>query len=369
MSSKYLHIVTFDNPYPPNYGGVIDVFYKVKTLSKLGVKIYLHCFIKDREDFSGIEPYCEQVFSYAKLKNPFLVFNKHPVSVAFRMNKNLLRNLQKTKAPILFEGLQTTGVLAVHDFSDRKILIRAHNSEPDYYKGLAKSESNFIKKIAFNREAKKYEAYESILTKADRVFAISVFENAYFNGLKGVHSLYIPPFHGNTNVKELSPFGKYAFYHGDLTISDNLKAAFFLINVFKKLDYALVIAGDKNLDLLKKKVAGYAHIVIQKIGTKKVLKELFNDAHINICMSLQRSGTKLKGINALYNGRHCVINENIIDDREVLECCHVFKKEEDLKQLINELKKTPFVAANRRQVILDKVLNVEKNAQQILELL
>jgi hypothetical protein len=41
---KHLHIISFDVPYPANYGGVIDVFYKLKNLHKAGVKIILHCF-------------------------------------------------------------------------------------------------------------------------------------------------------------------------------------------------------------------------------------------------------------------------------------------------------------------------------------
>ena len=31
-SDPELNIVSFDVPYPPDYGGVIDVFYKIKEL-------------------------------------------------------------------------------------------------------------------------------------------------------------------------------------------------------------------------------------------------------------------------------------------------------------------------------------------------
>lgn len=39
---KHLNIVAFDNPYPPTYGGVIDVYYKLKSLAETGLKIHLH---------------------------------------------------------------------------------------------------------------------------------------------------------------------------------------------------------------------------------------------------------------------------------------------------------------------------------------
>ena len=37
---KHLHIISFDVPYPANYGGVIDVFYKLKALHAEGIKIH-----------------------------------------------------------------------------------------------------------------------------------------------------------------------------------------------------------------------------------------------------------------------------------------------------------------------------------------
>ena len=38
---KYLNIVSFNIPYPANYGGVIDVYYKLEALHACGVKLIL----------------------------------------------------------------------------------------------------------------------------------------------------------------------------------------------------------------------------------------------------------------------------------------------------------------------------------------
>ena len=48
MGEKYLHIITHDVPWPADYGGVVDLFYKMKTLHQAGVKIHLHCFVNKR---------------------------------------------------------------------------------------------------------------------------------------------------------------------------------------------------------------------------------------------------------------------------------------------------------------------------------
>ena len=58
MKEQRLHIVSFDVPFPPNYGGVVDVFYKIRALHKLGVKIHLHCFEYGRGEQKELDKYC-----------------------------------------------------------------------------------------------------------------------------------------------------------------------------------------------------------------------------------------------------------------------------------------------------------------------
>tara|TARA_R110002020_G_scaffold390778_3_gene601233 strand:+ start:54 stop:1175 length:1122 start_codon:yes stop_codon:yes gene_type:complete len=369
MPKNILHIVSFENPYPPNYGGVIDVFYKIKALHKLGVQIHLHCFVSDRMDYSVLVQYCAELYTYTKIKNLLYFFSLKPLAVKFRESKLLEANLQKVKAPVLFEGLHTTSVLNYINLADRKLILRAHNIEHDYYNGLANSENGILKKQLLKIEARKFKRYESLLKKVDTVLSISHFEQEYFNKQEGVDSVYLPAFQGHSEVADLSPFGEYAFYHGDLSISDNLKVAYFLINVFKDLDYPLIIAGSKNLDALKTAVEPYSNISCKRISTKKDLKKLFAGAHINICYSYQRSGTKLKVIHSLYEGRHCVVNENVIDDPQILKQCSLIKTEEELMKAVEDLRNSPFVQSKERENALDSVYSTKKNAQKIIDIL
>ena len=57
--NKYLNIVSLNVPYPPNYGGVIDIYYKIKALKAVGVKIILHCFLYNRPEAKELEELCE----------------------------------------------------------------------------------------------------------------------------------------------------------------------------------------------------------------------------------------------------------------------------------------------------------------------
>ena len=60
MKNKTLHIVSFNIPFPANYGGVIDVFYKIKALQNQGVNIILHAFEYGRQQAPELEKYCSQ---------------------------------------------------------------------------------------------------------------------------------------------------------------------------------------------------------------------------------------------------------------------------------------------------------------------
>ena len=106
-----MNIVSFNVPYPPVFGGAIDVFYKLKSLSEEGVRIYLHTFEYGRGRPSELEKYCEKVFYYKRDRSFYKGLQLTPYIVASRKNKELIKNLNLSQAPVLFEGIHTTGPL------------------------------------------------------------------------------------------------------------------------------------------------------------------------------------------------------------------------------------------------------------------
>ena len=178
-------------------------------------------------------------------------------------------------------------------------------------------------------EHTKYEKYEKINHKFDQVIALSHYENAYTNKKFG-NSKYVPAFHGNKKQKLLSTFGKYALYHGDLRTSDNKKAVAFLIKVFQKIsDYTFLIASNNRESFVN--IKNQAH-----------LDELLHDAHINVMLSFQQSGTKLKLIYALFNSRFCIINSNIVDYEHVSNICQMAETESNFILAVNRLRLQPY---------------------------
>ncbi len=89
MPDKHLHIISFDIPYPPNYGGVIDVYYKIRTLYKLGIKIHLHCFEYPGRDRSPeLNSFCEEVFYYPRKTGLRSAFSLAPYIVSSRKSED-----------------------------------------------------------------------------------------------------------------------------------------------------------------------------------------------------------------------------------------------------------------------------------------
>lgn len=370
--TKQLHIVSFDVPFPPNYGGVIDVFYKIKALHKLGVKIQLHTYDYGRGKATELEEYCENVYYYNRNNSLLHVFSKLPFIVCSRNNKTLISNLKLDNQPILFEGMHTTFMLLKENFTHRTIFIRMHNIEDQYYDGLAKSEKNWVKKLFFKLEAKKLRKYESILQKADKILTISPNEQAYFVKKYGNKATYIPVFHKNEKIKELSAKGKYGLYHGDLRVSDNVKSVRFLIKVFKKLPHKLIIASsfaDKNT---LQKIKKYANIEFEllKSDDQNQLSDLFENAHVNVLPTFQKTGIKLKLIHALYESRFCLVTKEMTEDTGLCKLCTTANTKKDYSKAVNLLFEKEY---SKNKILLKKntltPFNTLVNAHKIIELL
>ncbi|MDI1316516.1 hypothetical protein [Flavobacterium sp.] len=367
MQKKELHIVSFENPFPPDFGGVIDVYYKVKALHSLGFTIYLHCYYEDRcEVSSSLKAITEKVYLYKKNKNPFFVFSKYPLPVVCRFDKSLIENIKKHDAPILFEGLHSTMILRKAELDNKKYL-RLHNIESNFYFGMSKSETNLVKKIVYYFVAQKYLDYQKTIADFDCTFALSRYE---FDEAKKITKscVYVPVFHGNESSKELSEFGNYAFYHGDLRLSDNKRAALFLIEVFREIpDYNLIIASSNGKDLIEAKSKTLSNVKFVEIESENHLDELFANAHINTMLSFQESGTKLKVINSLFKSRFCLINKHMVDDENVLSLCEIAENKQDFIDKVNVLKTKPYNQNEIRKKVLMNVLNDKENAKRIEE--
>ena len=364
----HLHVISFDVPYPANYGGVIDVFYRIKALSEAGVKVHLHCFEYGRGHAEVLDR-CHEVKYYKRDTSFWKQLSRDPYVVASRKSEALIKDLLKDDYPILCEGLHTTAILNDSRLGGRKVFVRAHNVEHDYYRLLADSEPTFWKRWFYRMEARKLRRYEPILKKAAGIFAITRQDADYFNQHYG-KAVLVPGFSALSRVCSETGRGDYVLYHGNLSVAENKKAAQWLVeNVFSELDVPCVVAGLNPPDSLRKLCSRYPHVRLKANLHDAEMMDLIRNAQVNVMVTDQPTGLKLKLMNALYNGRFCLVNDDMVRGTSLDQLCVLAEEPEQFISQIRRLMKEDFTEddINERDEALKELYQNEKNAQIIMD--
>lgn len=368
---KSINIVSFHPPYPPNYGGVIDVFYKLKYLKLFGLKIYLHFFYnKDAKvEFDKISYYCDAVYSYERKKGIDNFFSFLPYIVISRGSIELIRNLRDLEFPIIFEGIHTTYPVYYEISNESKInfFLRAHNVEHKYYSYLFKNEKNFSKKLYFFLEALKLKYYESIVNRFNSILTISEKDFNFFKKFNK-NTFIVYPFHKYEDVWIKIGLGEYILVHGNFLVNTNLKSLRWLIkNVLSKVKYKVIIAGKlPNNNMCN----NYENIFFINNPTEDELEKLIENSQINIIHSSDNAGFKIKLLYSLFRGRFCICNSLSISDKDLLKVCYVVEKPAEYICLINELmnKKFDYNDLEERKKVLKKFSNIE-NVKKLIQII
>lgn len=371
MSELHLHIISFDIPYPANYGGVIDVFFKAKALTDSGVKVHMHCFQYGREHYSIMKDTFHKVEYYKRDISKKHLFKSIPYIVSTRMSEQLIKNLLKDNYPILMEGIHTSALLDEPRLKTRKRMVRTHNIEHEYYYNLGKAEKDIFKKYYFYNEAAKLKRYEKILEKADRILAISVNDKDYFSK-EFSRVEHIPAFHPFTEVRSTQGKGKYVLYHGNLSVAENENAVNYLLDdVFNELDIPLKIAGLNPPLQLKNRIANEPNIELIASPDDDTLQELIENAHVNISITAQKTGLKLKLLNNLYNGRFSLVNDKMLSGSNLDDLCEVANNHVTMKRRIKNLFGKEFTSKiiDERKQSLSIIYNNGSNVKKLINLI
>lgn len=369
-SDKHLHIVSFDIPYPANYGGVIDVFFRIKALSQRGVKIHLHCFEYGREHSAYLESFCHSVTYYKRETKVAKLFNTLPYIVCSRDSEELRNNLLKDDYPILLEGLHCCSILTYDVFKDRNIIVRAHNVEHEYYEHLAMAEVDAKKKVYLRQEVRKLKDFESILNKAKAILAISQKDYEYFS--QKYNNVYmLTAYNAYTEVDILEGGSDYVLYHGNLSVAENYSAAEYIVDAFKKTDVKLIVAGMNPPQHLVKMIENVPNVELVDSPDDQTLFDLIRHAHINILVTEQATGLKLKLLNTLFNGRFCLVNDKMVEGLDVNGLCYIVNDQNAIRFAVDELMPRRFDEhqIEKRRKNMRNFYNIEEATDMLLKLI
>ena len=372
--AKHLHIVSFDVPYPADYGGVMDVFCKVKALHEIGIAVHLHCFEYGKGEQKELEKYCEEVHYYQRKEGHKGFSLQLPYIVASRNDESLWQRLNADQHPVLFEGVHCTYGLTSGAVKKKNIAIRLHNVEHEYYHQLGKWETSIVRKAYMHHESRLLKRYEEKL-KDYIILAISEDDaKAYKKQFKANQIIHFPAFVPNTLVTSKEGKGNFVLYHGNLSVAENEKAAIWLLqNVFTKIRKPFVIAGKKPSKRLQKLAALCEHASLIANPIESELNDLIRKAHINVLPYFNKNvtGIRLKLLHALFEGRHCVVNEPMTRGTGLEAACHTGTTANAFASIIEQLYHQPFTQEEillRKKLLGDNYDN-EKNTRQLIQYL
>ena len=376
-ASPHLHAVSFQVPFPPTYGGIIDVYYKLQALKTAGCRITLHTYRYRCPEAPALADVADRVLYYERATGPTSMLSTLPYIVYSRRNPRLLEALTADNAPILFEGLHTCFFLNHPALRDRFKIVRTHNIEHAYYAELAKAAPLGYKHTYYRMEAAKLRRYEPQLRHADALLAITPDDRAYFaKQYPEVRTEWMPCFYDNHRPNPTADTTEpYVLYHANLAVAENVRAAVFLLDeIVPRLrpGTRVVLAGKAPAEGLKRRAARHPNVRMVADPDQPTMEHLIAQARVNVLLTFQSTGIKLKLLHALAKGHgHCLVNTPMLTDGALASLCTVADTPADLAAAIERMLA---VAPSRleleaRATFLRTHYDPAENARRILDLL
>lgn len=370
MPQPDLHIIAFAVPYPPTYGGAIDVWNRVRALHRQGVKVALHCFVYGPfGPHDALREVTREVYYYPRITWPAIMAPGTPYIVSSRKNPILLARLQKDEVPVLFEGIHTTGY--AEEIGNRKKLLRAHNIEHHYYNELAKDSQRF-RYLFFQRESLALQYYEMQRASIfDHVFCISGHDHQWYSKQKAKCD-FLPVFHGHEEVKIEMGKGEYFLYQGDLSIESNQKAILELIeHGVHDISLPIVVAGKSGGRTFEEKLTKYPNLKREQNVSEGRMHELVCQAQGIIIHSRHSSGMKVKLFPALYHGRNILANNNSLTGTGIDKGLEVYTGFDELKTILQSVANKEFTSDDliKRTAIVKELPSDDEKAKEIIRYL
>lgn len=343
MLPETLHVIALNVPWPANYGGVIDIYYKLRALHALGVKVILHAWQYDVPPATELEAVCAEVNYYHRQTGLWSNLSLQPYNVRSRSSEELVSRLLRDDHPILYEGLHTTFCLSDPRLAGRRQVVRVHNIEHEYYRAIARGDRAFVGKAFHYIESLRFAHYEGTLRYASALAPVSTADaRALTHCYPELRVMTVPCFHAYESVRIRSGSSDYLLYHAKLSVPENARAAEYLVSeVMSHLPYRCVIAGMNPPASLRQQVAQYDHIELRANPSLDEMEELIAEAQIHLLYTDQPTGLKLKLLGSLFAGRHVVANPDMLTGSGLDALCHIASTAEAMRQLCHSLMEEP----------------------------
>lgn len=339
------------------------MYYKLKALRRAGWHVTLHTYAYgEREHLTdGLADVADDVHIYRRDTGLLSHMSRLPYIVRSRRDSRLVTDLLADDAPILFEGLHTCLPLADPRLDGRIKVVRAHNVEHDYYRGLALATHSWRERLYYRLEADKLQQYEPILGKATAIAAISEADRDYFaRKYPDIATMLMPCFFDDTPPSASPGRGDYVLYQGNLAVKENALAARWIIDriAWRMPHVNFVIAGSRPEEMLSRIAAAASNVTLIADPDNATFETLLRDARVNLLITFQPTGIKLKLLNALCRGAHVVANPAMVHGTGLEDYVTAADTPDGLIEAINSCMDTPFGGRQPLPDIYNPIKNI-----------
>lgn len=371
--SRYLHIICPENPLPADNGRHIDIINRMMILKKAGISIHLHVFTQD--DLAGsslLNEYCEKLVTYPVKNKYHSSLPDLPLHISIYSNEDLIRSLTENDWPILMEGIPCASLLDSIKVANRKIIVRIYQDKNVTGKDDSWADTNIFSRVSFLSKKHQLKKYISQLNGKCVFACSSLQESALLQSDYNLDEIMVLSlFPGWQEITGKEGVGNFCLYHGNLSIPENEEAALWLLEkVFTKIKVPLVIAGKSPSARVEKIAHLYQHTCLVADPSEKEMDDLVKKAHINVLPSFKKNhkGTCIKLLHALYEGRHCVVNNRMVEDTGLESACHIGETANAIASIISQLYHYPFAIEEirLREKLLSGLYDNENNARQLI---
>ena len=138
--------------------------------------------------------------------------------------------------------------------------------------------------------------------------------------------------------------------------------------IHKGYSFAVIIDEEVKDDLVMFNIFSY---ILVENPDDETLQTLIRNAQINILVTAQSTGLKLKLLNALFNGRYCVVNDKMVEGLDVNDLCYVANNAMEIKTIVSDLMTKPFVEEQVaiRKSRMEAFYNSSHSTDRLVELL
>ena len=161
-------------------------------------------------------------------------------------------------------------------------------------------------------------------------------------------------------------------YHGNLSVAENSLAAKFMISrIWEDSFPELVIAGLNPPGWLLKMAGDHGNIRIVSNPTDDQMYQLIREAQVNVMVTFQPTGLKLKLLNALFNGRFCLVNPQMVAGTTLGGLCTIASSPEEFKTSVMKIFSREFdksLVSKRESVLMTSYSN-QNNCKILKEIL